>query len=391
MECNQIQFENIKVQDLYAFACRAYERGEVTDLVPIGKHRALAHTNNPYADDTDIALMVAYIDGRCVAYLGLLPGLLRVGTECERVYWLSTYYVRPDFRRTAVGIMLLMHALALRHDLFVTEMSPEAERVYRGLGFKELRPLTYYRINVDAVNVLSLLCRSASKVLKKVGVDWEVRDTFMRLSQRIYSPVKNVVYRALLGSLEINPKDIWYNEIEEISEEDTEGCRGERVCEFHRGKDVINWMLRYRWVKEKGKVEVGDEKYYFSEVRDTFRYMVLRVYSSNKEDYKGFVVLSYSVKDMSSIVKVLDFGVCGDEDYETISCVVMKCAQNWGAECVEMPVEVGSCLNRGIIGRLLLSAKRRIYLYRMGKEEGMVGKSLNDIELRYCDGDTGFT
>ena len=58
----EIKIEKIKAKLLYKFSNQFYACGKNDDLIPIGKRRAIAFTNNPCADNDDIGLLAAYIE-----------------------------------------------------------------------------------------------------------------------------------------------------------------------------------------------------------------------------------------------------------------------------------------------------------------------------------------
>jgi hypothetical protein len=147
---------------------------EGSGILPIGKPRALAYATNPCADENDIGLLVAYLGGQCIGYLGIMPGLLRRGDQFSKIYWLSTWFVPPEFRKTSVGLPLLLNALSLKYDLVVCGMTDEAERVYRGLRFRELGQLKYCIINFEILNLLGLGLRVLRKILRKLGVQFDL-------------------------------------------------------------------------------------------------------------------------------------------------------------------------------------------------------------------------
>ncbi len=186
MSDKKIRIERIKVKDLHEFACRTVSRTKENDVIPITKHRALAHTNNPYADENDIGLLVAYIGNQCIGYLGLMPGLLKEGDKFSKVHWFSTWFVPPEFRKTSVGLLLMMNALSLKYDLIATGISNETERICRGLGFHELGPLDYYVINVDRMNFLALTFRLLRNILSKIRIKSKITDAIIRASERIF-------------------------------------------------------------------------------------------------------------------------------------------------------------------------------------------------------------
>lgn|SRR5262245_36731414 len=84
----------------------------------------------PHGDPDDVVLLVARMDGRCVGHLGLLPGLVRLGAEPEKVDWASTFCVPPEERESAPGALLVMRAIALSYNLAVVSPSEEAARIW---------------------------------------------------------------------------------------------------------------------------------------------------------------------------------------------------------------------------------------------------------------------
>ena len=106
-----IRIDRVKVKELFDFACRIIEKEKDSGVIPITKHLALAQAKNPYADEMDDGLIVAYFNGRCAGYIGLIPGLLRNNDEFSKVYWASTFYVAPQYRTAGVGLLLLKNLL----------------------------------------------------------------------------------------------------------------------------------------------------------------------------------------------------------------------------------------------------------------------------------------
>jgi len=67
-----------------------------SDFVPISKHRAISHINNPRAGDDDILLLLAYEGDKLVGYLGVLPDFIYIDEKPNKIGWLSCIYVEAN-------------------------------------------------------------------------------------------------------------------------------------------------------------------------------------------------------------------------------------------------------------------------------------------------------
>jgi hypothetical protein len=88
----------IKIKDLNHIAIEAKNNEDRYPFLPITEIRALAQMKNPVADKEDIGLILIYYDKKCVGYLGLLPCLLKKGTNVSKVYIFSAFFVDVDHR-----------------------------------------------------------------------------------------------------------------------------------------------------------------------------------------------------------------------------------------------------------------------------------------------------
>jgi hypothetical protein len=161
--------------------------------------------------------------------------------------------------------------------------------------------------------------------------------------------------------------------------------------EFHRGTEILNWMLNYRWTKERDKLEISDQNYYFSEARDIFKYIAVKVYSTDRMDYRGYLVFSFSAKDFYSVLKVLDFHFSNREDQKYVALLALKYARIHQAGHVELPESVVTYLKDSPILKFLAQGKKRIYLFHPKDSNSPLATFSADVELNYCDGDTPFT
>lgn len=384
-----IRVEKVRVKDLYNFASRRYAEWAEGDLIPIGKQRSLACAHNPYADERDIGLLVAYLGGRCAGYLGIMPGLLRVGERFFKVHWLSTWYVPAHLRRTSVAVQLVLSAFGLGYDLMVTGMSREAEKVYRGLGFKEGKPLSYYVLSLRRCNLLGVALKGLSRIQRMASVEGKLRSEWIDASERLYAPLKRPLYRMLTRKEEL--AGILWEETPRVAETSGFGEPRPGAAQFFRGPEIVDWMLAYRWTVDRERVERADRDYYFAEVRDEFKHIGLKIFSAEGKACRGFLVLSLSRQKRNLVFKVLDFALANRDDHRRAAALVVKYARQCQADEVELPERLADHLRPRPVARALLVRKKRVNLGRPKCATSPLAEALGSIEPDYCDGDTAFT
>src|SRR5690349_15934364 len=130
----------IPIKDLVDFANHVDKQTPPGGVLPISRQRALSQSQNPFAGPDDIALLVAFDNDVCVGYLGVVPGAASGNGTCQKVFWLSTWYVSPQARDSGVAMQLLFTACQLKGDIMVTGVSESAKRVYVALHFREFGP-----------------------------------------------------------------------------------------------------------------------------------------------------------------------------------------------------------------------------------------------------------
>jgi hypothetical protein len=388
---DEIRIERIKAKSLYDFSIRLYDSAKKDGIIPIGKRRALAFSKNPYADENDIGLIVAHLGRRYIGYLGIMPGLLRAGNQYLKVHWLSTWFVTPEFRRTSVGLSLLLNALSLKYDFVVCGMSDEAEKVYRALHFRELGPLNYYVLKFYLLDPVNLSLRLGRKILRKLGIQCQIPVIIIRLYRFFWSPIITIFYEIFFRDKKNDIDNVSYLEVSEIPKDSKEKTYHPTTMEFYRDTRIINWMLKYKWTKESKEIELPDLNYYFAEIRDVFKFISLKVYSSDGKEYKGFMILSFTVDNLDSVLKILDYHFFNTKDYKYIALVAFKYASIYKANLIEFPEELITNIDDSRLLKFLCTRKERIYLIGSKNKDSPLAALFNNIKLNYCDGDTPFT
>ena len=400
MTSEQIRIERIKVKDIYQFACRIVDRTKQDEVLPITKHLALALAKNPYADEDDPALVVAYVGDRCAGYIGLFPGLLRTGDRYSKVFWGCTLFVAPEFRPIGIGGFLIKNLLSMKIDFVGAWGSEMAENIWRRLGLLgHLGPRDVYVLETKKLLMLSIdekllwfLHNFLGDLKYLSGFIHRMIEMIKRVKEQIiYPALKRVYYRLLLVRYGRHLKKIYFEEIDEIPKDVLDRRQYRPVAEFHRGVEWINWKLRYRMMLNYDEVDVSYANYHFGGLRDLFKYIALNVYSYDRKEYKGFLVLSICIHKSKTKIKILDFHFHELSDTQYIFLLSLRYAEMYKADYIILPNQLAHHFIEKKMTRIILGLRQHYYVIRPQNEESPLAKSLNEIELSLCDGDYSLT
>jgi hypothetical protein len=386
----EIRLRQIRVRELHEFALEAGHQARENGVLPITVHRARAQMKNPHADGDETGLLVAYMGQQRIGYMGILPGCLRSGEQFSKVHWLSTWYVAPPYRRTSVALELLMNALSSR-DAVLAGVSPPAEKVYRRIALPEMGPLTYYILDLQRLSLLALVPKLAQKALRRFPIIPRGVDRALERPRRALESVDKRGAYALLMPVEstclaeINTQEVY------CIDPGWHGTPNAGSTEFYRGPEVINWMLQHQWIVGPDEAEASAVNYYFSGVRDLFKYIALKVYAATDAAYKGFVIFSVSALGSSTVLKVLDFGFSNEADGKYAFWLAVRYARAHQADAIELPADLARFTGGSMIARLGLRKAYRTYFCRPKDANSPLAVSLDRIKLQYSDGDTAFT
>jgi GNAT superfamily N-acetyltransferase len=349
-----VLIERIRIRDLAAFARNAAPDPAYADTPPTCLLRAASQAANPHAAPDDVALLVAHHAGRCVGYHGLLPGALCTADGLSKVSWLITFYVAPAFRGRGIGARLVREALALGVDLVATGVTRAAERAYRAAGFRDLGELACRRFSVESYP----------------------------------RPARWLVYALVCGRL----RDRWpVRPVACISSEAVRGWECKTAApRFARGVDTVNWMLMHPWVVSRPDAAPDDSAYYFSSVRDLFRFETYETGSATDEA-RGAFVLSASRQKGKAQVKLLDGFFPDPAHAAAAGLIALQRGRDLLAHRIDFPLCLEGFLSGGRLLRRLTRRKSRLTLYHPRDPASPLASCAGKIRLHYCDGDSAFT
>lgn len=339
--------------DLAALAERAADDPVFGHAPPISRQRAASLAANPHGDPADPALLLAYTDGRCVGYHGLLPGLLAGPAGRSRILWLITFFVAPGWRGRGVGRALVAAAQSLGADLVTTGITAGAERIYRACGLRGLGELAYWQWRGDD------LPRAARWFLHAAA----------RLALGASPPAAG--RRPPPGFFGAGAPRLYAGAPDQPR--------------FHRDRQTADWMIARPWVASRAAAPPEVPRYHFSAVRERFAFVPMAA-------GPGDFLLSASRHRGRAQVKVLDLFF--DPPAEGLAAVLpaaVALGRRFGAARIDFPA--GLLDPAALPGwyRRRIRRRRRLTLYHPARPDGPLAAAADRILLDYCDSDTAFT
>ncbi|MDQ3141504.1 MAG: hypothetical protein M3Q56_04575 [Bacteroidota bacterium] len=244
---------------------------ELSDI-PISMHRALSHINNPRADQDDVLLMGVFEENELLAYLGMLPDLIKNSANIEiKFAWLSCLWIRPDQRGKRLGAMLVLKGLALWNSkLILTEFTPAAKKVYEKLNvfteWEELHGSRFY-FRMDLASWLppkNSLFRHSTPILRGL-------DSFI-----------NTILDWLPKVRQVNSANLVIEYCHEIDQEAADFIeQHSKKSTFRRTKKELDWILNDPWIVSDPIQKKFANKYYFSSYDKSFQNMLVKLKDSS--------------------------------------------------------------------------------------------------------------
>lgn len=257
---------------------RTYNKHELNDFInskefgrlnryPISRHRALSHIKNPRASDQDILLVVQFDQDKVVGYLGVLPDYLIHQNDIQKVGWLSCFWADQAYKPYNIAANLLLKVVRdWDQKVFITNLVPWTEHVYQRThmflptsyktGFRG-----YMRFN------LSEILPPKRRLFKRLFLLWKIVD----LLSNLVCDLRFVFLR------EYQIADLKIEQCDAVDEAMAVFIESHNLDNWNqRGKNELNWILKYPWIIEQAQPDEESKKYYFSSVSSRFFYLLLR-------------------------------------------------------------------------------------------------------------------
>ena len=392
---DSVRIERVKLKELQTLAASAVDGTVSGTFIPITKHRALAMTHNPFAEPDDVAMLLARQGDRNVGYFGVMPVMLQHDGKLNKVHWLTTWAVAPEFLGKGLGSQLIEAALALDVDLAIVGSKP-ARRVSAKYGFHELKALEYVQLDFGVAgryNPLSLLLRLLRKLASVVRLRLPIESldrAFEKFFEAIFGwLVRPILLSSALVRTESQLQGIRFEEVMRVQppkfEEPDKTQTG-----FYRDHRVVNWMLEYPWVLSTGESESEHLNYGFTDARDGFKISAWQLFSTDGK-VLGYVCFHSSRLRRRTIVKVLDAVFSDGSNAGRLLAIALRFARQKGAALIEGPAALAEPVNGSSLERMLVIYRHRTCQVHPRSADSPMAQAWPSIEQTYCDGDMAFT
>ncbi|MCK4664328.1 MAG: hypothetical protein KAT68_15775 [Bacteroidales bacterium] len=354
-------FKEIPVGELDSFVNSA--EFSSYNILPITKHRAYSQSINPRADKNDVVLIIAYENkNEIIGYVGALPDYLN-GNKSQKVVWSSGWWVdKQKGKSVAIPLFLKMLEKWDKKMLFA-HLTPTTKQILERLNIVNsktvwgLRCFLRFRFNDILIQKFPSL-----KYLKLLLV-------FMDF-------VGNQLIKIRINCWKMRLKNLPFK-IESINKLDDElntfiNDVGKKNI-VNRDKDVLNWILKHKWILPKENDKEHEEKrYYFSSYSNTFKNLVYKI----SDNEKTIGLIFFTIRNRSLKIPYIYYN---DDYLKDIINVIYKI-------CLKFNVYDLIIYQQKIV-ELIKNKPSPFYLLKNTPRYIAATKELNIKEFNYQDGD----
>lgn len=273
-----IRIQRLNRQELAEFI-RSETYKTLPDL-PISAHRAAAQLLNPRLDETHTLLILAWLDGELVGYMGILPDLYFKGQQPAACGWLTCIWVSDRHRGKSIGKQLVASGLEeIDGKVLVTDFAPQSKQLIYSLGyFDDLQVRQgirlYFRLD------LHRLLPPRKKIFEHLKPLLRLADASANLL---------IDMKALLFPPR-KPGGNW-DYVEAVTPEIRDFIAEKQGRElFRRNMPELNWALNNPWILS-APLDEDSRRYYFSSVDRSFDFVCLTLRDA-QDQLQAFLILA---------------------------------------------------------------------------------------------------
>lgn len=344
-------------------------------FLSISKHRLYAHLKNPNSDDTDIVLILAYLNDELVGYMGVFTDKIILGNTERKIGWLSTWWVHPKTKGTGIGREILNGMYAENNGMIgISQFTPSAKRVYDKSGY-----FTALKNNsgIKAVlrSNLSFVIPALYPKAPKTGFIFNTLDRFLNffINAKLSFQKRSIAKR--LKNIRLEYLNVLDDETMAV------------INQFNKSDisiknaDFFEWLKAYNWVQQAPLLEFTQkDRYEFSMYDREFELSFIKII---KEDQCiGFVVL----QKRNYVSKVLFTYYDSSLHTATVSDIIKL--QN-----IQQNTREIICYDEAICNNL---RKSGVFIYKTKKNKAaIISKAFNETDfenyrMNFGDGDCCF-
>lgn len=339
--------------------------------LPISKHRAISHINNPRANDTDILLLLAFQNKQLVGYLGVLPDQIIYNNKIEKWGWLSCLWIDENQRGKKIALQLVRKSLELwNKKILITEFTEPAKKLYdKTKSFVNLKHKKGLRLYIRFS--LQTILPPKKNLFKRIKPLLKVLDFLL-----------NALFDCRFYFLNEKLKDVSLKHIDHIDNEiETFIKDKQRNQLFNRGIHELNWILKNPWILNSEE-NLNSKRYHFSSVDKRFEFVPLKIYNKQNK-LIAFIIFARRNDDLKIPY------LYHDNYLETIVKVVNYHLIKW-------KIKTFTCFHSELV--LMLKKQRTPALFKKEINRNYMISNVFDskiieskLEIQDGDGDCSFT
>jgi GNAT superfamily N-acetyltransferase len=251
-------------------------------VIPITRHRALSHINNPRVSPNDPILYLAYDKGELVGYRIVMADKIFLDNKEHKIGWYSCVWVDPNNRGKGIAKEVVKASLEdWENKIVLGDPVAESKALYLQTGqFTDIVKPTgirgYLRFSITKIFINKI------PALNKIKLLLQVIDYLLNIPNNI---------RLILweNSIKVNRKDIEY--ITEIDKEvELFITENNKQDLSRRNKTELNWILKFPWVLMNPIKDEYMEKFYFSSQSKQFFNLSIKI--NNREKLSAFLIIT---------------------------------------------------------------------------------------------------
>lgn len=344
-------------------------------FLAVSKHRLWSHYHNPTCADQDIVMLLAYIDGELVGYMGAYTDFIQLAGDKQKIAWLSTWWVHPKTKGTGIGRLLLDTMYEKQEGrIGISQFTASAKRVYDKSGyFVDLKSSP----GIKAVlrSNLSFIIPTVLPKLQFLRPFLHFADATLNLAinMRLWFCQRRIQKKYAAVSVDYLPFPD--PEVRELI--DTYGQRDIA----HKSDAFFNWLKTYHWVYEAPLLaNTKKERYMFSMYDQSFGIYFVKI--KENERCVGFIVL----QKRATTLKVLFTYFNAQKQGALVAAIVKQHA-------IQLNIREIICYDEAIVSDL---AKSSLFLYKNKKiKQSIISSSFGSddfsaVRVNFGDGDCSF-
>jgi GNAT superfamily N-acetyltransferase len=343
-------------------------------FLSVSRHRLHSHLFNPYADDDDVVLLLAYLDHEIAGYMGAYIDKIMIDSKEEKIAWLSTWWVHPKTKGSGIGREILNTMYEVQKGkIGISQFTPSAKRVYDKSGyFTTLKESTGIKavLKSDTAHLVPLLYPKLSFLQSVFALGDRVINLFFGIN--LY--FKKRVLQEELQDVKIEYLRVLDNETEQFIAAHSSNRLSMKDARF------FNWLKTTRWVEDAPLLELTDRnKYEFSMYDRGFEVYLMKIKLNSA--CMGFLV----VQKRNNVHKLL-YAYYDDKNVNIMAGILKL-------QAIVQDVREIVCYDNGITAEF---RKSSLFLYKRKKlKQSIISKvygktDFGDVVMSFGDGDCSF-